>query len=98
MRRSLPKLFSLLSHVLLSLTIASQVAPAQNAPGAQIANPPNYSHQDLVFERLSNEVVFAADGTGSVEQSARVRIQSDAGVQQFGVLMLPYRSATERLE
>ena len=39
-----------------------------------------------------------ADGTGRKETIARIRVQSEAGVQQWGQLQFGYNSANERVE
>ena len=39
---------------------------------------------------------FETDGTGRKESIARIRVQSEAGVQQWGQLQLGYNSANER--
>ena len=41
---------------------------------------------------------FETDGTGRRETIARIRVQSEAGVQQWGQLQLGYNSANERVE
>src|SRR5438046_6286727 len=41
---------------------------------------------------------FDADGTGRKETIARIRVQSEAGVQQWGQLQEGYNSASERVE
>ncbi|MGH9755752.1 MAG: DUF3857 domain-containing protein [Blastocatellia bacterium] len=41
---------------------------------------------------------FEKDGTGRREQSLRVKIQSDAGVESFGQLVFSYSSANEKLD
>jgi Flp pilus assembly protein TadD/transglutaminase-like putative cysteine protease len=63
--------------------------------GAPVAD---YSQEAYVIERLQNHYRFEADGTGRKESIARVRVQSEAGVQQWGQLQLGYNSANERME
>jgi tetratricopeptide (TPR) repeat protein len=66
---------------------------------AQVANQapagPDYSKEALVLEQSSDKFKFQNDGTSTREISMRVRVQSDAGVQQFGVLKFTYQSASE---
>jgi tetratricopeptide (TPR) repeat protein/transglutaminase-like putative cysteine protease len=77
-------------------------APAQSPPppgkGVPDASKPDYSKDALVVEKLDTDVTFAADGTRVWEQSLVVRIQSDAGVRQFGVLRFPYSAADEKID
>src|SRR5437870_11721898 len=58
----------------------------------------DYSKEPFVVESLKTEAVCSADGTGVEERFARIRIQSDAALKEFGVLRFPYNSAFERLE
>ncbi len=58
----------------------------------------DYSKDAFVDEDDVTKLVFESDGTGTREQSARIRIQSDAGVQRYGVLTFPYQQAIESLE
>jgi transglutaminase-like putative cysteine protease/tetratricopeptide (TPR) repeat protein len=51
-----------------------------------------------VFDRILNRVHFQNDGTEVSETEAVVRIQSQAGVEEFGQLVFGYSSATEKLE
>jgi len=43
-------------------------------------------------------VSFANDGTGTTEQTTSVRVQSDSGVQRWGLLSFPYRAAEQTIE
>jgi tetratricopeptide (TPR) repeat protein/transglutaminase-like putative cysteine protease len=74
-----------------------RVAPPSQA-SAERTTPADGSGQDLVVEQFTVDVVFNHDGTYRQESSARVRIQSDAALQQLGVLSFPYDNATDRIE
>jgi len=84
------------------LIFAVAFSPISPITGAFAQQPaavkPDYSAENFVIEELSNNVTFLEDGTGQEEFTARVRIQSQAGVQQFGVLDFPYKSENERLD
>jgi len=56
------------------------------------------AEEAAVFERILNRVHFENDGTEVSETEAVVRIQSQAGVEEFGQLVFGYSSATENLE
>ncbi len=58
----------------------------------------DYAKEDYVIEQLKVDVAFSSDGTGEEEQSARIKIQSEAAIKAFGILSFPYNSAFERLE
>lgn len=59
---------------------------------------PDYTAQPFVLENKTAVLVFENDGTFTDTISFRVRVQSQAGVQQFGVLQFPYASATQTLD
>lgn len=56
------------------------------------------SREAYIVEQEDTDIVFANDGTGTREQSARIHILSDTGIQQFGIITLQYQSSVESLE
>src|SRR5215469_8452970 len=58
----------------------------------------DYSKESFVIEKMHSVYRFEADGTGRKETTARIRVQSEAGVQQWGQLQEGYNSANERVE
>ena len=58
----------------------------------------DYSQESFVIEQLHSRYRFEADGTGRKEVTARIRVQSEAGVQQWGQIQVGYNSANERVE
>src|SRR6266571_1841055 len=86
-----------------------QSKPADNTPVggaaatiADLAKPngkaPDYTQESFVIEQMHSHYRFEADGTGRKETTARIRVQSEAGVQQWGQLQEGYNSANERVE
>src|SRR6202166_2516551 len=75
---------------------ARHPAPSNQKTSNAKANS-NYE-EAAVFERILNRVRFENDGTEVSETEAVVRIQSQAGVEEFGQLVFGYSSATEKLE
>ena len=73
-------------------------APAPSNEKTNSANSKANSEEAAVFERILNRVRFENDGTEVSETEAVVRIQSQAGVEEFGQLVFGYSSATEKLE
>src|SRR5579872_3727991 len=67
---------------------------------ADITSKPanDYSKESFVIEQMHSRYRFEADGTGRKETVARIRVQSEAGVQQWGQLQEGYNSANERVE
>ena len=70
------------------------------APKPQNLDPVarDYSKEGFVIEQFRTAYRFENDGTGRREITARIRVQSEAGVQQWGQLQLGYNSANERME
>lgn len=56
------------------------------------------SNEAFVIEQFSRKEKFENDGTSSREDIARIRIQSEAGVQRYGVLSFSYASGTGTLD
>ena len=77
-----------------SLLASWPVAAAQSTSGSSS----DTSQEAVVFDRLDNRVRYEEDGTGVRETTVVVRVQSQAGVQALGQLVLGYSSATEKLE
>src|SRR5258708_21172489 len=72
-------------------------APAPSNQKTNSANSNANSEEAAIFERILNRVHFENDGTEVSETEAVVRIQSQAGVEEFGQLVFGYSSATEKL-
>ena len=105
---------SLLLSLLVCCTLAAPfTAPAQSSQKATLpaapAKPGNaafkpeepkhdYSQEAFVVEQLRSTYRFESDGTGRKETVARIRVQSEAGVQQWGQIQIGYNSANERVE
>src|ERR1035438_10088638 len=89
----------LIGLALIALPIFSLLtaAWAQAPPSSPPKNGAN-SEEAAVFDRILNRVRFENDGTQVSESEAVIRIQSEAGVEEFGQLVFGYSSATEKLE
>lgn len=72
--------------------------PADKSPDASKTAKKDYSKESFVIEQMHSRYRFEADGTGRKETVARIRVQSEAGVQQWGQLQEGYNSANERVE
>jgi tetratricopeptide (TPR) repeat protein len=73
---------------------APQKSPADKA--ADKAH--DYTQESFVVEQMHSRYRFESDGTGRKELVARIRVQSEAGVQQWGQLQVGYNSANEKVE
>ena len=58
----------------------------------------DYLQESFVVEQIRTRYRFETDGTGRKEVTARIRVQSEAGVQQWGQIQVGYNSANERVE
>ncbi len=85
----------------LSITVALEVLLA--AGGAQTSPPhslgkSDYSQEAAVIEQMSTKIAFDNDGNSTREQTSRIRVQTDGGVKQWGLLSFPFQSATQTVE
>ncbi len=84
----------------LSLTVvlaALLAGRAQTSPSHGPAKE-DYSQEAAVVEEMSTKIAFENDGNFTRDQTTRVRVQTDAGVKQWGLLSFPYQSATQTVE
>jgi hypothetical protein len=71
---------------------------ARAQPSSKPSAVPDYTKEAAVVELYSTKVSFENDGTGTRKSITRVRIQSDAGAQRFGLLAFSYQSSSETLD
>src|SRR5580700_5916615 len=82
-----------------SMDARAQAPPSSPSSSSSSQKTKNTNSEEAaVFERILNRVRFENDGTEVSETEAVVRIQSQAGVEEFGQLVFGYSSATEKLE
>jgi Flp pilus assembly protein TadD/transglutaminase-like putative cysteine protease len=88
-----------------SSTIAAQQAPPPGrpppSPGAATSQqqaPADYSQEAFVIESYATTARYENDGTGERDLRVRIRVQSDAGVQQLGELVFGFNSANEQMD
>ena len=68
---------------------------AQTSSSAKpVTSKADYSQEAFVIEQFSEKEKFENDGTSSREETAHVRVQSDAGVQRYGLVSFSYASGT----
>ena len=72
--------------------------PLPQKPTARTRPKHDYSQEAFVVEQYHSRYRFENDGTGRKETIARIRVQSEAGVQQWGQIQVGYNSANERVE
>ena len=71
-------------------------APAQTADAAKPKT--DYSQEAVVIEDLRTSYRFERDGTGQRDVTFRAKVQSEAGVERLGQLVIGYSSANEKLD
>jgi hypothetical protein len=85
-----------------ALSAAAQDKPAQNPSAPPTASPttkpPDVSKEALVWDKLITSIRMNADGTGTRETTARVRIQADSGVKEMAVLTFTYTASNQQIE
>ena len=77
---------------------SKKTTPPTRPSKIEVQGPIDYSQEPFVFEQYKVVWRFENDGTGTREQSARIRVQSDAGVQALGQLVFGYNTANEGME
>src|SRR5437870_1419983 len=65
-------------------------APAPSNQKTSNSNSNSNAEEAAIFDRILNHVHFENDGTEVSETEAVVRIQSQAGVEEFGQLVFGY--------
>jgi len=90
--------FTLLaSAVGLASAQASPAAPAA-IPAAPPAKAPSVAKEAVVFDKLLTRIHEEADGTGTRETTARIRVLADAGVKEFAVLEFTYTASNQQMD
>jgi tetratricopeptide (TPR) repeat protein len=82
----------------LSIFLAGADARAQAPPAGGPKAGSDYSKEAFVIEKLHTVASFENDGTSNRTTTSAVRVQSEAGVQHWGILSAGYSSANERVE
>jgi len=68
------------------------------APPAAAERAADYSQQAFVIEKYLTKIRFENNGTSQREQIMRIRLQTQAGVQEFGQLHFPYNGANDKID
>ncbi len=77
----------------LSRGVAAQSAKPSGTPA-----PADYANQAAVIEDLFTSIAYHNDGTWTTTRQGTVKVQSQAGVQAFGMMNFPYASATTTMQ
>jgi tetratricopeptide (TPR) repeat protein len=95
-----------LSSLLLVSTVASQTPAAQSVPSQQQSAPASdtakssrdFSHEPIIYEFVRVKMRYEKDGTGVRDTTARIRVQTAAGLPRVGQLVLDYNAANEKID
>ncbi len=82
----------------LVIVLFGSVTIAQLPTTKDLTLAADYPQEAVVIEQQICRETFESSGAATKERTGRLRIQSDAGVQQFGLLNFPYASGTESFE
>ncbi|HTR23528.1 MAG TPA: DUF3857 domain-containing protein [Terriglobales bacterium] len=87
-----------LSLLLLALfSVAPTAVNSQSSPAKSVETA-DHSKEAVIHEQFKRTEKFENDGTEVRQDSSRIRIQSEAGVQRYGVLSFSYASGTGSLD
>ena len=78
--------------------VAQQDKPAATTKPGISVEAVDYSQEAFVTERYIESFRFENDGTGREQIDARIKINSDAGVQALGQLKVGYSALSDKLE
>jgi tetratricopeptide (TPR) repeat protein/transglutaminase-like putative cysteine protease len=77
--------------------LCASLSFARNPVPPHSPSPADYSREASVIESYRTTANYENDGTGTHSVELRARVQSDAGVQQYGLLQFAYSSAGEEV-
>jgi len=96
--RRLVFLTFLLSALYTPLVAQQPAAKSAEPPAAKSTESKDFLDEAFVIEQVQTKFRFENDGTGRKETIARVRVQSESGVETWGQVVIGYNSANERVE
>jgi hypothetical protein len=74
-------------------------APTADKPAVPAApKAPDFSKEAVVFDKLATSIREEADGTGTRQTTARIRILADAGVKEMAVLQFTYTATNQQVD
>src|SRR5579871_1022089 len=76
----------------------SSEKPSEKAAGNPASAAPDFSKEAYVIEKMRTLLTEEADGTGTRERTAEIKMVAEAGVKAFAVLNFTYTSANETVD
>ena len=86
------------AFVVVLLFLASLPISAQDKPKLNTRPAQDLSQEEAILQLHSTNIAFQNDGTSVEERTVRIKVQSAAGVEKYGILQLQYPQATSSLE
>jgi tetratricopeptide (TPR) repeat protein len=96
--RRVLRLVTFLLVIIASLLQAVCAQSVANGQGSTSTGKTDYSQEAAVIEDITTKVAFENDGKYARRQTTRVRVQTDAGIQAWGLLKFSYQSGTQSIE
>ncbi len=84
--------------ILLFVSLFALAQKPEGKPSEKSAAAPDFTQESFVVEQVRTAYQFQKDGTGRKEIYAKIKVQSEAGVAQWGQVVVGYNSANERIE
>src|ERR1700675_2132199 len=88
----------LLGILFCGVAVSAQQSTEPAATPTSKPTSADYSQEPFVIESYVTTARYESDGTGERDLLVRIRVQSDAGVQQLGELVFGFNSANEQME
>jgi tetratricopeptide (TPR) repeat protein/transglutaminase-like putative cysteine protease len=82
----------------LALALLFSVPSLAQSPVKKDEASQDFAKEGVVIEQLATRVAFRSDGTSTTDFRARIRIRTDGGVRQYGVLTFPYQASVGSVE
>ena len=98
MNRLLPLLLGVVLTIAPGVCAQAPGHAADPQSGVSTAVQADYSQEASVVEQMWNQISFDNEGNRTRQQTTRVRVKTDAGVKEWGLLTIPFQSAAETLE
>src|ERR1700675_565191 len=88
----------LLGILFCGVAVSAQQSTEPAATPTSKPTSADYSQEPFVIESYVTTARYESDGTGERDLLVRIRVQSDAGVQQLGELVFGFNSANEQMD
>jgi tetratricopeptide (TPR) repeat protein len=90
-----PASLALICLMILPLAARAQAPSTKSVPPKTRAD---FSREPFIIEQFETIARFESDGTGEQDLRVRVKVQSDAGVQQWSELVFGYNAGNEQID